>query len=265
MYEKYLLYLQNISENDIKTTNFKSNIHYNGMLEHVTFEQGDSYLKLIENTFKMISDEHILNFVALNDKYGSPTLHTYTTKSGISFSSSPTSLRYIFHSLLILMHYEKHYEDNNGSSIVEVGCGYGGLFLAICYFSKLVNISIKHYHFVDFPEVCNLIKNYLQLNKDNINIEYSLHNCSQYGKDIEEKNLFFISNYCFTEINDEHRNNYVANLFDTNKINHGFIIWQTIFGLSIQQTSIIKKPIQLIVSENPQTATIEKPNYFVYF
>jgi hypothetical protein len=50
MYEKYLLYLQNISKNDIKTTNFKSNIYYNGMLEHVTFEQGDLYLKLIKST-----------------------------------------------------------------------------------------------------------------------------------------------------------------------------------------------------------------------
>jgi hypothetical protein len=146
--------------------------------------------------------------------------------------------------------------------MVEIGCGYGGLFIAICYFSKLLNINIENYYIIDFPEVCSLIDNYIKLNSEIINTKYSLHYCNKYGKDITEEKLFLISNYCFTEISEEHRNNYISEIF--NKIKNGFIVWQTVFGLRIDKLNIINKNIENVFEEKPQTCTPENKNYFVY-
>jgi len=259
MYEKYLNYVGNIDINEILKSNFKSTNQYNCILEHVSYELGLQYLKLIENEFSNIKQDDIIIFIKQNDKYGCPNIGNFTCKDGKIISCSPTSLRYVYHSLIILEHFKK----TNLTSIVEVGCGYGGLFLAICYFSKILNIKIDNYYLIDFPEVCNLIDNYLKINAEFVNINYSLHNCNEYGKNIAEKDLFLISNYCFTEITSENRNNYIINLFE--KIKNGFIIWQTCLGADIGDIKLIKKNIINVIYEKPQTAFLEKPNFFVYF
>jgi hypothetical protein len=259
MYEKYLNYVGNIDINEILNSNFKSTNQYNCILEHVSYELGVQYLKLIENEFSNIKQDDVIFFIKQNDKYGCPNIANFTCKDGKIISCSPTSLRYVYHSLIILEHFKK----TNLTSIVEVGCGYGGLFLAICYFSKLLNIKIDNYYIIDFPEVCNLIDNYLKINAEFVNINYSLHNCNEYGKNIAERDLFLISNYCFTEISVENRNNYIFNLFE--KIKNGFIIWQTCLGTEIGDIKLIKKDIINVVYEKPQTAFLDKPNYFVYF
>jgi hypothetical protein len=207
----------------------------------------------------IIDEVLIITFCKMNDKYGSPNTSCYILNSGTELICSPTSLRYIYHSLLIL----NYYKSTNLRSITELGCGYGGLFLAICYFSKILNIEIDNYYIIDFPQICNLIDNYLILNKENVHINYIFNNCNEYGSNIIETNLFFISNYCFTEILDEHRNKYIENLFG--KVKNGFIIWQTSFGLNIDNLNIINKNINTTIEEKPQTASRENPNYFVYF
>jgi hypothetical protein len=193
-------------------------------------------------------------------KTGEPEKHTFTFPDGSSINCSPTSIRYAYHSLIILNYYKLKC---NGTSIVEVGCGYGGLFLGICHFAKIMNITIDHYYFIDLPEICNLIQNYVSLHTDSANISYSVHLAYNYGTEIERANLFLISNYCFTEIEKEHRDKYIEILFP--KVANGFITWQTITGLPIQQTYIIKKVIDKIDEENPQTANERYKNYFVYF
>ena len=147
--------------------------------------------------------------------------------------------------------------------MVEVGCGYGGLFLGICYFAKILNIKIEHYYFIDLPEICNLIDNYVSLHIDIINISYSTHSAFNYGSEIDKSDLFLISNYCFTEIEKEYRDKYIDILFP--KVINGFITWQTITGLPIVQTYIINKQIYKIDEEQPQTANEVYKNYFVYF
>jgi hypothetical protein len=259
MYQGYLNYINNINVNDILNINFKSNKNYNGILEHVSYEQGEKYLKLIENEFTNIKQDDVIFFVKRNDKYGCPNIDNFTCRDGTIISCSPTSLRYVYHSLIIL----EHYKNTNLNSIVEIGCGYGGLFLAICYFSKLLNIKVDNYYMIDFPEVCNLIDNYLKVNGDFVNINYSLHSCHEYGKNITERDLFLISNYCFTEISDENRKNYINNLFE--KVKNGFFVWQTCLGINIDDVKIISKLIKNIIVEKPQTAPLDKPNYFVYF
>lgn len=92
----------------------------------------------------------------MNDKYGNPKQHKFMY-NGLEIMCSPTSLRYVFHSLLIL----KHFKTVSTKKMVEVGCGYGGLFLGINHFAKILNMEIDKYYFIDLPEVTNLIKNIL--------------------------------------------------------------------------------------------------------
>jgi putative sugar O-methyltransferase len=255
MYNEY----ENCVKNEL--TDFKNNRIYNSILEHVTEEQGKEYVNYIENflkeTFTQISFYNINDYLLLNDKYGNPKKYSYTIFDN-KILCSPSSLRYIYHSLIIL----KYIKYTNSKKILEVGCGYGGLFLAINHFSKILEISIDKYYLIDLPIICQLIKCYLEQYSD-INISYILKSAYSYGEDIDDNELFFISNYCFTEINKEHRDSYILKLFP--KINNGFIIWQTVFGLPIKNTNIIGKDIKKIVEETPQTAPVTNKNYFVYF
>jgi hypothetical protein len=264
MYNSYLNYIRNITQNTISTSNFKSNKDYNGILEHVSKEQGEKYIKLINeivtSLFPEITIENIKNFLIINDKYGYPHKETFTFSDKSIIMCSPTSLRYIYHSLLILNYYKLR---NDSTNIVEVGCGYGGLFLGICYFSKILAIRIDHYYFIDLPEICILINNYISLHKDIVNISYSTHSAFNYGSEIDNTKLFLISNYCFTEIQKEYRDKYITFLFP--KVVNGFIIWQTVFNLPITQTHIMNKKIYKITEEQPQTASVENKNYFVCF
>jgi len=258
MYTNYINFLSSLDKKNIQHLNFKSQGDYNSVLEHVTYEYGIEYLSLIENEFSDITKEQIIEYLNINDKYGFPKKNTFNFKTNGEISCSPTSIRYIYHALLILQHYKK----NDLTEVVEVGCGYGGLFLAICFFSEIVHVKINKYHFVDLPEVCNLINNYLELNKSYINIEYQIYSSDNFGRDIKAHNLFLISNYCFTEISDEYKQQYISNLFP--KCKNGFIIWQTVFGYKIENANKIFNKI-VIEEERPQTCHLVQKNYFVYF
>jgi len=251
---KSLLQMQNF--------NFKSDRTYNAILEHVSYEQGNNYISLIiqfvNDRFKEITFENINDYLQMNDTFGDPKKELFMYKDK-QIICSPTSLRYVFHSLLIL----NYMKTTTTTKIVEVGCGYGGLFLAIDHFSKILNIVIDRYYFIDLPEICGLIQHYIELHKMNVGINYSIHSAYNYGLDIIDNDLFFISNYCFTEIDEIHRNRYIINLFP--KISNGFITWQTIFNVPIENVNIIGKDIKYVEEEYPQTATISKKNYYVYF
>jgi hypothetical protein len=103
----------------------------------------------------------------------------------------------------------------------------------------------------------------MKINDHNIYINYSIHNAYNYGSDITSDNLFFISNYCFTEIDITDREKYIQKLL--NKTSSGFILWQTVFDrIHIENINFCKE-IKSIEEERPQTARIDYKNYFVYF
>lgn len=241
---------------------FKINTHYNGILEHVDETIGNQYLTLIINEFvdtQIIQINDVINFAKINDTFGSPNICFFNLVNfGINFYCSPSSLRYIYHALVILQHYK-----NTGLiKLVEVGCGYGGLFLAINYFSKLLGIVIKKYYIIDLPEILLLISQYLTKNSNNIIIHYELISAETFGTNINDNQLFFISNYCFTEINETLRNNYIQSLFP--KVSGGFITWQTC-ATPLDLINELPIPINQIIVEKPQTNNFShKKNYFVY-
>jgi hypothetical protein len=56
-----------------------------------------------------------------------------------------------------------------------------------------------------------------------------------FGSNIQKDNLFLISNFCFSELPEEYRNQYIYNLFP--KVANGFMAWNMIpvynFGFNI--------------------------------
>lgn len=216
MYEDYSDYVSEILKvNDL--SNFKRNPRYTQMLEHVTPVDGFKYLNLIRNKFNL-QDNHISMFCKINDSLGNPYLVKYSDQLIVS----PSSLRYMFQSLLILSHIKKLELKN--VKIVEVGCGYGGLALALYYFKNIFEIDIKKYYMVDLTNPLALQKEYLK--RININLNLEFYDSKNFGEDIKDDNLFFISNYCFSEIHKSLQEEYIKKLLP--KCNHGFITWNAI-------------------------------------
>lgn len=232
--------------NSSDITTFKSNPSYQGILEHVDQQQGEQYYKLIQSEFH-IPNESILAFCSMNDSSGSPTKHYI---HGLNFRVSPTSLRYIFHALLILDHIRS--TGLTSVKIIEIGAGYGGLLLAINHFSSYFTIAIEKYICIDLTEAINLQRVYITQFDRNFPVEFV--DASTYGSIVDGEGFFLISNYCITELVQRHRDAYMNALLP--KVTHGFIAWNTIpvydFG----------RPVLKNVPERPNTGP---NNMFVYF
>jgi hypothetical protein len=226
--------------NDLSS--FKKNPQYQAMLEHVTPGHGREYLTNIKKVF---DDSTILEFCRMNDSIGSPILSTYE-----EMSVSSTSLRYIFHSHLILSHAKSL--DLSGLDIVEVGGGYGGLCLALHFFAEKYGVTIKSYTIVDLTNPSRLQSIYIPRVNPAISVNYV--NASTFGADIPMENMFLISNYCFSEISDSYQKEYIAKLFP--KVSHGFMAWNFIptynFGFETR-----------VETEYPNTGN--QFNKYVYF
>ena len=232
-----------LSKNDI--SNFKNNENYTYMLEHVSQEQGFRYIECIfKNT--NLTTEDILSFCRLNDSVGNPTKYYYST---LKEYISPSSLRYIYHSHLIL----SHIQTTGNTDIVELGCGYGGLCMAIHFFSQKYSVTLSTYTLIDLSEPSKLQKLYLESVNFRLNTTLNFVDASTFGHTITNTNLFLVSNYCFSEIHSFHQQQYIKTLFS--KVSHGFMAWNSIdifdFGFKLR-----------IENEEPLTG---HQNKYVYF
>ena len=201
-YSSYIDFITDISnKNDL--TYFKSDPRYTSILEHVSSKEGLEYFLSIIRYTNFTGNE-ISEYCKLNDSLGNPSITDYKF-----IKTSPTSLRYIFHTHLIL----KYLQSLNLPviDIVEIGGGYGGLCLAIHHFANKFNLKINSYSIIDLPSACNLQKLYLSKVNSSLNIDYIDSNT--FGESISKTNLFLISNYCFSEITDIYQKMYIKSLF----------------------------------------------------
>ncbi len=269
MYNAYVNYLEKTPHSEL-LNDFKSNGHYNGILEHVSTDDGQRYLNLIITEFPWISREDIIKFCEINDAVGKPKTHSYWL-TGVKFSCSPTSLRYIYHALTIM----DYYQTTACKRIVEVGCGYGGLCLAINFFSRCFETQpqIDQYNIIDLPDAGKLIYSYLQKQSSNVknlvHIPVDIKSANHYGDDIvvqDDSPIFFISNYCYTEIAVEHNTAYTQRLLP--KCTNGFLVWQNGGNNRaypvVNAGQILNKPVKKVFEEKPVGMDIYK-NFFVYF
>jgi len=242
-YDTYTKFIESVVSS--KTLgSFKRNPIYNEVLEHVSREQGQQYYDLCKKEFQ-ITDDDILSFTNLNDSFGDPVKETY------SFGTiSPSSLRYVYHSHIILNYLS--FLNKKNYSIVEIGGGYGGLPLAIVHYAKKFSVTIDEYNICDLNSVIQLQEMYIkQISTLPI---FKFHNASNYGTTIESHNLFLISCYAFSEIKMFHQQKYLDFLFPN--ITSGFIIWNSVYYDFGRKT--------FIQDERPQTHP-EGLNKFVFF
>jgi hypothetical protein len=246
MYLKYQkAIIENLSKNSYEW-DFKSNRYYIDVLEHVTPNDGLLYLEEIKkfDDFYNKNKEYLINICLINDLYGK-TIKTYFNDF---CECSPTNLRYILHSLLIIEHIKKC--SLNNVDIVEIGGGYGGLCFFLYKLCKLFSINIKSYTIFDLIEPMELQKKYLKIhdiNIETINIsdDFELNN-----------NCFLISNYAFSEISIELQNVYINKLINK-YISNGFLAWNNIDVYDFIEGKNIVKEVEYPLTGNE--------NYYVYF
>ena len=224
---------------------FKSAGFYTLILEHCTYEHGLEYLKAIQEYFN-IPEAECIHYSSLNDAIGNTLLFSYSPQ----LKCSPSSLRYIFHSHVILSYMKKSNLDN--LRIVEVGGGYGGLLLAILIFAEKFGITIREYNIVDLKEANMIQQKFLSCYQ--VPAPYKLWDADTFGQDIVGDDLFFISNYCFSEIDPQLAKQYTEHLLP--KCSHGFLVWNMRPFESFGKNVELEPEIPAIGNED---------NLFVYF
>lgn len=228
---------------------FKSDINYTYMLEHVNKNQGFMYLNLIKENFKNFYENNIteiINMCKINDTYG----QTIKVSFDDNLICSPTNLRYIYFSLLIINDLKKYNIQN--PDIIEIGGGYGGLCFILSKIAELCNITINSYVIFDLIEASLLQKKYLDALKIKNVSFYQINTFKNIKKD-----SFLISTYSFSEIPLSIQNEYsekVLNPF----VKYGFIAWNNIPVYNFIKDCEIKKEIEI-----PKIG--RKHNYYVRF
>ncbi len=210
----YNYYVQCVKENlPLKKEQyfFKSDPRYNYVLEHVSVDQANQYLQLIKNEFAQFYAEEksvLLSLSLENDKYGRPN-KSYIQGFG---PCSPTNLRYLYQALLILEYIAS--EDIKEVDIIEIGGGYGGLSLFLHHLCDFhVETKIKSYTIFDIPEICELQRRYL-----------NIHDIELADQTAIKKNSFLISNYGFSELPLDIRQDYTNRVIQP-YTSHGFLAW----------------------------------------
>ena len=198
------------------------------------------YYTLLRERYSL-TDQEIETFCDMNDLLGSPIKYMMGP-----IHASPASMLYLYHANQILDRLD------NDVDIVEVGCGYGGLILALEYASKRRHRKIRSYTCIDLDAPLRLQEMYLQ--HFSLSFPVWFHLASTYGMHIPKRNMFLVSIYCFSEIDKEHQIRYMKHLFP--KVDHGFILWNHV------QLFDFGKPVQSVQPENPRTGP---GNLMVFF
>lgn len=201
MYTQYISYLRTLTS---LPAPFKRHPAYTPILEHVSPEFGEAYLRLLRTETSLTTDQ-IVSFCADNDAIGDP--HTCLI-GDLPSPVSPTSLRYLYHAARIL-------QSTDSRRFVEVGGGYGGLARAIHALAP-----VEEYHIVDLDEALGLQRLVLASYPT-----VHFHSASTYG-DAVPSGCFFISAYCVSEIEGHHRQQYQSRLLP--RCPHGFLVWNFI-------------------------------------
>ena len=185
---------------------FKSHPAYRHVLEHVSYEEGQQYLKEIDIDYLDKLEE-----VKENDSLGSPVIYEYPSVGEIS----PTTIRYIKNTSDIINKFGTSFD-----SIVEIGGGYGGLCKVLSSF-----IKFEQYLLLDLEE-CNLLsRKYLS--------HFNLPTLSYRSEEIDEIDENFdllISNYAFSECHKEVQQDYIERFI---KKSNNFYIMHNNFHLEL--------------------------------
>ena len=257
LYKQYVNVIKDNLPLDKDDWYFKSHPRYRDILEHVSPVQGEQFLATIKekySNFYITHKEYLIELCTQNDLYGK----TFKAKHNDFTECSPSNLRYILHSLLVL-EYLKSMSMKN-IDIVEIGGGYGGLAFFINRLAPLVNLKINSYTVFDLLEATQLTKKYLKALGTKIEIS-QLNTCNTLTE-----GSFLISNYALSEISPAIQEEYVEQILNR-FITHGFLTWNgghNVFTGKMYEKFISDKSVYK-VAEYPQTNLRDQSNSYVYF
>lgn len=190
----YPFFCQNAANDEVVFQSFKSNPIYREVLEHVSYDQGKSYLAIIKKEYPdLLANPDKLR---QNDKLGTPIAFEYDQIGKFS----PTTLRYI----KVAGDLRKEFGDLSKMHIVEIGAGYGGQ-------CKVINdlFGFASYTIIDLPSCNALTKKYLD--KLGIkNVEFQDHDKLTKNKKYD----LLISNYGFSQCDRGEQQKYLEKVID---------------------------------------------------
>ena len=268
-YESHQKYIQSIVNQSIAQRSFKQEPLYMEVLENVSKEYGIQYLQHIEGEFPVVTFDILRKYVNTNDKYGNANKTIFTTQDKKLLYCSPTSLRYLYHALILM----DAFKLSGCRNMVELGSGYGGLYLAVQIVLPLfTDVTIDKYVMIDLPYSGALTSSYLKVHEEDTIVPYEIiEGIEASGTGFTTitpppNNSFFVSNYCLSALSAELQTQYRIYLLD--HCSHGWVTWQTCFGDSVETAkTLLGKPEEsyTIVPEKPQTAPYFIENYWIYW
>ena len=185
---------------------FRRHHKYTSILEHVSRKEGEQYLNIIREKYKMKDDE-IFQILKPLMKVGNPKL---LRLKGLSDKISTTGLRYLKIALDI-----KKITGSKIGNVVEIGCGYGGQAIIL---DQL--LEIESYTFYDLWQVNLLIKRFIE--DSNFNTEYTISTIREDSFKCRNSWDFCISNYAFSELPKAIQEIYINRIL--NKTKKGFML-----------------------------------------
>lgn len=228
-----------------KFDNFKMNKTYRGILEHVTKEQGRSYIEILNSRNDQILEDGLLT-VLKSDSIGNPQKYSY---QGIKIPLSPTTLRY----LKVASDLKLLFGSKLGC-VAEIGGGYGG--------QALVNdqlLDVRHVRIFDLPIVNKLINRYL-----NSYLFHGAYETTFINNESENKYDLAISNYAFSELPEMVQRIYIKKVLS--KSSRGYLTMNSGLGgkrssgkLSIGELKDLLPEFE-VFEENPLTSQF---NYII--
>lgn len=205
---QYVLFCQEAVGNDVLFTQFRNQSAYTGIVETVSFEQGQEYLEIIQKESPELLE--LVERFKTSDLVGNPRTYYYAGIGNIA----PTTLRYI----KVAADLKKLFGSLEQLSIVEIGAGYGGQ----CKILKDLG-GFKKYTIIDLPSSLALAKKFLT--KHNIaDVEFLT------PFDVISDQMFdlVISNYAFSECSYEMQRRYVQEIFCRSR--RGYCICNVLSG-----------------------------------
>jgi hypothetical protein len=180
--ERYRALCRRAAQDDLVFSEFRRHPDYTWVLEHVTEELGWRYLEAFQHDQAVL--DHIRGSAGATAR-GGPEVFDF----GFSAPVSPTLLRYG----KVAADLRQLFGPLDGSSIVEVGVGYGGQHQVICGISRIMT-----YVMIDLPEVLELAAKWISAYPSSEALRL-VNGLAPSRMSLQPADLF-ISNYAFSEI-----------------------------------------------------------------
>jgi hypothetical protein len=206
--DRYVAFCQRAVESKEVFHSFKIHPSYTPILEHVPQDLGYKYLNYVKNNNPALLKD-VDKFIEKNEQIGNANKYKFPEFSNKSFS--PTTARYI----KVLSDLETLFGCLDDKVIIEIGGGYGGLAAVIgtkYKFSKYYNIDLKEPGALAQKYCDRLgVENFISIFPDQISEKF-----------IDVSFDIVISNYSFSECNEETQDMYIKYIL--NKSKNGYII-----------------------------------------